>query len=117
MQRHGQREKSRSPCLSCVFLLAIGLLASGIADAQEPSSEPEIPAARTSRLRHSVESKLTFEGQGSFGNHQIFAAGEHSRLFTAGKEYDVTPGAIFWARRWTMSRSFSRSCCRISRRT
>lgn len=72
--------------LSCVVLLAIGLLAPRIADAQEPGSEPEIP--QNSAPRHLVESELTFEGQGSFGNYKIFAQGEHSKLFTAGVEYD-----------------------------
>jgi hypothetical protein len=33
------------------------------------------------------ESQLIFEGQGSFGNYKIFAAGEGSKLFTGGVEY------------------------------
>ncbi len=80
----------RSPrgCPGFVFLLAIGLLAPGLINAQEPDSLPEIPAAHHSAVHHPVESELAFEGQGSFGNYKIFAQGEHSKLFTAGVEYD-----------------------------
>lgn len=71
--------------LGGVLLLALAWFAPQAIHAQEAGSMPEIPAAHNS---HTVESELTFEGQGSFGNYKIFAQGEHSKLFTAGVEYD-----------------------------
>jgi len=73
--------------LGGVLLLALGFIPPAAIRAQETGSMPEIPAAQNS-ARHTVESELTIEGQGSFGNYKIFAQGEHSKLFTAGVEYD-----------------------------
>jgi hypothetical protein len=74
--------------LSCAFLLAVGLLAPWIAQAQAVGPNPQAPAAGNSGVPGQVESELIFEGQGSFGNYKIFAQGEHSKLFTSGVEYD-----------------------------
>ena len=73
--------------LGGVLLLALGFIAPAAIHAQETGSVPEMPAAQNS-APHTVESELTIEGQGSFGNYKIFAQGEHSKLFTAGVEYD-----------------------------
>ncbi|MGA7887477.1 MAG: acyloxyacyl hydrolase [Acidobacteriaceae bacterium] len=77
------RRKIPSRFLSCIVLLALGLLAPQIGAAQESGSVPD-----NSGLRNQVESELAFEGQGSFGNYKIFAQGEHSKLFSSGVEYD-----------------------------
>lgn len=48
----------------------------------------ERAAAKKAGHPRPAESELTFEGQGSFGNFKLFAAGEDSKLFTSGVEYD-----------------------------
>lgn len=77
--RIGRTSRTSSPAVvSCLILLATALLGPAMAHAQASAPSPEAGG---------VESELTFEGQGSFGNYTIFAQGEHSKLFTAGVEY------------------------------
>jgi len=61
-----------------------------VALAQEPckADKAERTAAKKEGNPLPVESEVIFEGQGSFGNYQIFAQGEQSKLFSAGAEYD-----------------------------
>jgi len=62
--------------IAVLMLAALSLLAPVLSYAQDAA-----PA------KPSPESELIFEGQGSFGNYKIFAAGEGSHLFTGGVEY------------------------------
>lgn len=70
----GSRGLRRSALL---LVAALGFFAPRLAQAQDAA--PAKPAP---------ESELIFEGQGSFGNYKIFAAGEGSHLFTGGVEYE-----------------------------
>ena len=75
-------------CLSMLAVLAIGI--PQFALAQEPCKidKAERDAAKKAGHARPVESELIFEDQGSFGNYQIFAQGEDSKLFSAGAEYE-----------------------------
>jgi hypothetical protein len=71
-------------------MAVIGMLAPSLARGQT-SEDPQAKGsggADAPPVRHQVESYLTYEGQGSFGNYKIFAQGTESKLFTAGVEYD-----------------------------
>jgi hypothetical protein len=72
-------------CLSAAVVAAITP-----AHAQSPCKvdKAERDAAKKEGHPRPVESELTFEGQGSFGNYKIFAQGEDSKLFTSGVEYE-----------------------------
>ncbi|MGB6133059.1 MAG: acyloxyacyl hydrolase [Acidobacteriaceae bacterium] len=81
----------RASRLSCILLLsAVSALAPSVARGQATGDvqQTESPGTGAPLIRQPVESDLTFEGQGSFGNYQIFAAGTDSKLFTGGVEYD-----------------------------
>jgi hypothetical protein len=56
--------------------------------APERAPEKPTPQKRGNWFKRPVESELIIEGEGSFGNYQIFAAGTASKLFSAGVEYD-----------------------------
>lgn len=75
----------------CLMILA-GLAFSAPTSAQEPVpcmvDRAERAAAKTQGEKLPVESRIVIEGQGSFGNYQIFAQGEDAKLFTAGVEYN-----------------------------
>jgi Lipid A 3-O-deacylase (PagL) len=66
------------PLISLSLMVVVCMFAPRIAHSQ--TSGPDVPRR--------VESELIFEGQGSFGNYKIFAAGEDSKLFSSGVEYD-----------------------------
>jgi hypothetical protein len=77
--------------LLCFFVFAaLGFSASRLAQGQVPCKvdKAERDAAKKQGEKRPVESQLIAEGQGSFGNYQIFAQGEDSKLFSAGVEYD-----------------------------
>lgn len=81
----------RSTRLNCVLLLsAVSMLASSgaLGQATGDTQQPESAGTGAPPIRQRVESDLTFEGQGSFGNYKIFAQGTDSKLFTGGVEYD-----------------------------
>jgi Lipid A 3-O-deacylase (PagL) len=69
---------------------ALGLFATLPSRAQSasPQSATSVEAQQASPVKQSPESEFIVEGQGSFGNYKIFAAGEGSKLFTGGVEYD-----------------------------
>lgn len=71
---HGSWERRGFRRSAFLMLAALVLLAPAVCPAQKAAN----PAP---------ESELIFEGQGSFGNYKIFAAGEGSHLFTGGVEY------------------------------
>lgn len=77
--------------LNCLCLL-VALIAAAPQSAQAHVScktdEVDREAAKKAGHPRPVESQLVVEDQGSFGNYQIFAAGEDSKLFSAGVEYD-----------------------------
>ena len=76
---HARNGRKRTfPLIFLFFLVAAGIGAPRIAHAQTSGSD--VPKR--------VASELIIEGQGSFGNYKIFAAGEDSKLFTSGVEYD-----------------------------
>jgi hypothetical protein len=77
--------------LSCICVLAAPMSAlaqSPPAQVSCKTDEADRKEAKKAGHPRPVESQLVFEGQGSFGNYQIFAAGEDSKLFSAGVEYD-----------------------------
>jgi len=81
----------RASRLSCILLLStVGALAPSIARGQATGDvqQTESPGTAAPAVRHRVESDLTIEGQGSFGNYKIFAQGTDSKLLTGGVEYD-----------------------------
>ena len=93
MFQHRGYKKSykRASRLSGILLLsAVSALAPSVARGQATGDvqQMENPGAGAPPIRQRVESDLTFEGQGSFGNYQIFAQGTDSKLFTGGVEYD-----------------------------
>ncbi len=71
-------------------LMVVSVLAPSVALGQASRDADTTRSAETNSPpgRQPVESDLTFEGQGSFGNYQIFAQGTDSKLFTGGVEYD-----------------------------
>jgi hypothetical protein len=74
------------------FLLLAALVASAPRPSQAQSAAPE-PAENAAAqqgppAKQPPESEFIVEGQGSFGNYTIFAAGEDSKLFTGGVEYE-----------------------------
>jgi hypothetical protein len=75
---------------SVVLLCAIGIPLEPMVRAQEPCKVDKAERDAAKKVGHPrpVESQLVFEDQGSFGNYQIFAQGEDSKLFSAGVEYD-----------------------------
>lgn len=82
---------NRDFCLRWMLLVAVfSVLAPSIAVGQtsEDTHQTGSAASYAPPIRNRVESDLTFEGQGSFGNYQIFAQGTDSKLFTGGVEYD-----------------------------
>lgn len=89
--REDKEDNKRGIGPYCVLLLtAVSMLAPSIARGQATGETLQTNNAGTGApaVRHQVESDLTFEGQGSFGNYQIFAQGTDSKLFTGGVEYD-----------------------------
>lgn len=77
--------------LGSLCLLAVpAILSPCLAPAQVScrADRADRDAAKRRGEKAPVESDLIFEDQGSFGNYKIFAAGENSKLFTAGVEYD-----------------------------
>lgn len=75
--------------LICLVVLA-GLSAPMSAQEAVPCKVDEAARAAAKKLGEGVpvESRMVIEGQGSFGNYKIFAAGENAKLFTAGLEYN-----------------------------
>jgi hypothetical protein len=87
----GARGQVRRPLLSCLCLLAVltAIVPQAVqAQVSCRADEADREAAKKAGHPRPVESQLVFEDQGSFGNYQIFAAGEDSKLFSAGVEYD-----------------------------
>ena len=76
----------RSLCALAVLTIAFPRIA--LAQVSCKTDEADREAAKKAGHPRPVESQLIFEDQGSFGNFQPFAAGEDSKLFTAGVEYD-----------------------------
>ncbi len=75
-----------------VFLSWLLVLA-GLGVAAQAAVPCKVDAAQRAQAKRGgenppVESQIIIEDQGSFGNYQIFAQGEDSKLFSAGVEYD-----------------------------
>jgi hypothetical protein len=91
---HGMRRsrRPRASRLSALSLSGVLLVAAAAlpAHAQTAGPAPETNTAsqETQRAEQPPESELIVEGQGSFGNYKIFAAGEDSKFFTSGVEYE-----------------------------
>lgn len=86
-----QRKRFRYCGVSCLFVLAaVSFLAPQPLTAQESGTTAiaDIPMAEATKDKKPPASELIFEGEGSFGNYTIFAAGEDSKLFSSGVEYD-----------------------------
>jgi Lipid A 3-O-deacylase (PagL) len=86
-----QQRELASLRLSCLLLLvALAAFTPGPSRAQTAETSAATSAAAQSAPagKQPPESELIVEGQGSFGNYKIFAAGEGSRLFTGGVEYE-----------------------------
>jgi hypothetical protein len=77
---------------AAAFLGGILVVAGIFAHAQGPVPCKVDRAERADAKKHGetrpVESQIVIEDQGSFGNYQIFAQGEDSKMFSAGVEYD-----------------------------
>lgn len=54
----------------------------------QPPATTRIDIDTPKPVRHTPESEIAIEGMVSYGNWQIFAAGIHEELYTAGVEYD-----------------------------
>ncbi len=91
-----RRGRRQSALIGKFFLSCLSLLVFFSATtyrpvhAQEPckTDKAERIAAKKDGHPRPVESQLIFEGQGSFGNYQIFAQGEDSKLFSSGVAFD-----------------------------
>jgi hypothetical protein len=86
-----RRRGQVSPWVSGFLLLAaLSFLAPLVSQAQSAGPGPAENAAAQdgSPAKQPPESELIIEGQGSFGNYKIFAAGEDAKLFTSGVEYE-----------------------------
>lgn len=87
--RSGIRVRCGQHSLNGLLLLtALCLLAALPSPAQESGSASATSPDQASPAKQPPESEFIVEGQGSFGNYKIFAAGEGSRLFTGGVEYE-----------------------------
>jgi hypothetical protein len=75
---------------SLLLLAAFSPFALLAARAQTAGPAPESAAAaqEVPGAKQSPESEFIFEGQGSFGNYEIFAAGTDAKFFTSGVEYE-----------------------------
>jgi len=73
-----------------IVIVAMGFSVPKLAQGQVPCrvEKADRDAAKKRGEKRPVPSQIIFEGQGSFGNYQIFAQGEDSKLFSAGVEYD-----------------------------
>jgi hypothetical protein len=90
-KRRSERRGFGSFGSSCLLLLiAFILCAPRPAHGQVPCAVDKRDRAAAKKLGENrpVESEITYEGQGSFGNYKIFAQGEDSKLFSSGVEYD-----------------------------
>jgi hypothetical protein len=78
------------PLSGFLLLAALSPFASLPSPAQSAGPAPATiaEAQEASPTRKPPESELIFEGQGSFGNYKIFAAGTDSKLFSSGVEYE-----------------------------
>jgi hypothetical protein len=87
---NGQHPRWAGLRLIVLLLLAAGSFAALPSQAQnaEPGPAGNTVAQESSPAKQPPESELIFEGQGSFGNYTIFAAGEDAKLFTSGVEYE-----------------------------
>jgi len=88
--RYKERSRRGVSQYYALALMAISMLAPSVALGQASGDTQPTASAGASPppARHQVESDLTFEGQGSFGNYNIFAQGTDAKLFTGGVEYD-----------------------------
>ena len=76
----------RSLCALAVLTIVFPRIA--LAQVSCKTDVADRQAAKRAGHPQPVESQLVFDDQGSIGNFQLFAAGEDSKLFTAGVEYD-----------------------------
>jgi lipid A 3-O-deacylase PagL len=88
LSRHGQPGRLLLGCMCLLAALACAVPPTALAQVSCRTDEADRDAAKKAGHPKPVESQLVVEGQGSFGNYQIFAAGEDSKLFSAGVEYD-----------------------------
>jgi hypothetical protein len=86
--RHGRGAGFRLSLL--LLVAALGFCAPLAASAQSAAPAPaeNVAAQDGPPVKEPPESELIVEGQGSFGNYKIFAAGEDAKLFTSGVEYE-----------------------------